>query len=251
MLLSGVRGRDKGRGEFRREQNYIGRYGASLEEATYVPPEPGQVVDLLSNWEHYIHFDEDDRLVQLALVHAQFELIHPFLDGNGRVGRMLIPLFLYEKKLLSSPMFYLSEYLEANRDEYYTRLRALSEANDWEGWVAFFLAAVLEQAKRNTTKASRILDLYNVKKTKVADLTHSQHAIRAVDALFMTPIFRAAQFVKLSGIPTGTARRILKMLAREAVIRELRPGSGSRGAVYIFPKLMAITEGLDEEEVPE
>lgn len=247
ILLSGVRGRDKARGQFRHEQNYIAKPGAPLDHATFVPPAPSLVESLMRNFETYIHYDEDDRLVQLAIVHAQFELIHPFLDGNGRLGRMLLPLFMYEKALLSSPVFYLSEYLESHRDQYYDRLRAISHSRDWEGWISFFLTAIIEQAKVNTDKARRILDLYAAKKTKVADLTHSQYAIRAVDALFMSPIFTGSVFVKRSGIPPATAKRILRVLAEQNVLGELREGAGPFPTYYVFSKLIAITEGRDGE----
>jgi Fic family protein len=247
ILLSGVRGRDKARGEFRREQNYIAKPGFPIEQAIYVPPNPQSVEKHLRNLEAYIHHDEDDRLVQLAVVHAQFELIHPFLDGNGRLGRMLLPLFMYEKGLLSSPMFYLSEYLESHRDQYYDRLGAVSRSKDWEGWIEFFLTAIIEQAKVNTHKARRILDLYGTKKTKVADLTHSQYAIRAVDALFMSPVFTSTLFIKRSGIPAATAKRILRVLTAQRVLDELRPGAGRSPAYYIFSKLIAITERKGDE----
>ena len=116
VLLDSVRGRDKGHGRFRTVQNYIGAPGASIEEAFYVPPEPRLVPEYMDNWEKYYHTEERDPLVQLALVHAQFGIIHPFLDGNGRLGRILTPLFLYEKQILSRPIFYLSAYLETQRN---------------------------------------------------------------------------------------------------------------------------------------
>lgn len=248
ILLGGVRGRDKARGEFRHEQNYIAKQGAAIEQAIYVPPQPQSLMEHLSGLEKYIHHDEDDRLVQLAIIHAQFELIHPFLDGNGRLGRMLLPLFMYEKKLLSSPMFYLSEYLESHRDEYYDRLGAVSRFRDWEGWVEFFLTAIIEQAVVNTQKARRILELYGTKKTKVADLTHSQYAIRAVDTLFASPVFTSSYFIERSGIPPASARRILKTLVKEKVLNALRLGTGSQPGFYIFSRLIAITEGRNGEE---
>jgi Fic family protein len=248
ILLSGVRGRDKARGEFRREQNYIAKPGAPIGQAIYVPPAPLSLEGHLRNLEAYIHHEEEDRLVQLAIVHGQFELIHPFLDGNGRLGRMLLPLFMFEKGLLSSPMFYLSEYLEAHRDEYYHRLGAVSNARDWEGWIEFFLTAIIEQAKVNTRKARRILDLYGTKKTKVAELTRSQYAIKAVDALFASPVFTSSLFIRRSGIPAASARRILRTLVEEKVLNELRSGVGNQPAYYVFGKLIAITEGSSDED---
>lgn len=248
ILLSGVRGRDKARGEFRREQNYIAKPGSSIEQAIYIPPEPMSVDNHLRYLEDYIHYDEDDRLVQLAIIHAQFELIHPFLDGNGRLGRMLLPLFMYEKELLSSPMFYLSEYLELHRNEYYDHLGAVSLTQDWENWIEFFLTAIIEQAKVNTNKARNILDLYANKKIKVAKLTHSQYAIQAVDTLFVNPVFTSSLFINRSNIPSASARRILKTLVAENVLRELRSGIGNQPGYYIFSKLIDITEGRNTEE---
>ena len=140
ILLNSVRGRNMGRGEFRKSQNWIGSPGTPMEKADFVPPDPSHLLEYLDNWEKYYHMDRPDTIVQLAVVHAQFEIIHPFLDGNGRVGRMLIPLFLYEKTILSRPLFYLSAYLEANRDIYVERLRMLGKKPDaWNDWIAFFL----------------------------------------------------------------------------------------------------------------
>lgn len=137
ILLSSVRGQDKTPGEFRKDQNWIGRYGCTMEQASFVPPNPFQLPDFLQAWEQYLDSDDVDFLLQTAVMHAQFELLHPFKDGNGRIGRILIPLFLYQKKALSQPMFYLSEYLESHRDEYYARLKAISAEGDWNGWIAF------------------------------------------------------------------------------------------------------------------
>ena len=115
ILLDSVRGQDKTPGEFRKDQNWIGKYGCTIEQAKFVPPNPLQLQDFLQDWECYLNSDDIDFLLQTAVVHAQFEIIHPFKDGNGRIGRILIPLFLYQKKVLSQPMFYLSEYLESHQ----------------------------------------------------------------------------------------------------------------------------------------
>jgi Fic family protein len=244
-LLDSVRGRSKARGEFRRTQNWIGAPGADVDQARFVPPDPLHLMDHLSNLEKYIHHDEEDRLVQLAIIHAQFEIIHPFLDGNGRVGRILIPLFLYEKEVLSTPMFYMSAYLEGNRNEYYDRLLAITEKGDWEGWIRFFLTAVAEQASLNSRKARGILDLYQQKKEKIAKLTRSQFAIQALDTLFDRPIFSTTEFISQSGIPKPSGMRILKTLQREGVIATLREGRGRRPAILLFAKLINLTEGRD------
>jgi Fic family protein len=242
ILLDSVRGRDKGRGEFRRDQNWIGKPGCKIEEATYVPPEPLRLLEHLSNWEKYIHHDEKDRLVQLAMVHAQFEIIHPFRDGNGRVGRMLIPLFLFEKGLLSSPVFYLSAYLEAHQEVYYDRLQAISESRDWQGWILFFLTAVREQARKNSEKATEILTVYDDMKKEISRITRSQFSIQALDCLFMLPIFKTTDFIESSGIPKPTALRILNALEKEKVILPIRKGKGRRAGILMFPKLLEIAQ---------
>ena len=152
ILLDSVRGQGKSPGEFRKEQNWIGKFGCTIEEATFVPPSPLQLQDHLEAWQAYLDSDDSDFLLQTAVAHAQFELLHPFKDGNGRIGRILIPLFLFQKQVLSQPMFYLSEYLEANRDEYYQRLGAISAEGDWDGWIAFFLQAITAQARENSER---------------------------------------------------------------------------------------------------
>jgi Fic family protein len=138
-LLKGVRGRHKAPGQFRKTQNWIGPRGCRMEEARFVPIVVDELADGMTRWEQYVNSSQDDILVQLAVAHVEFEALHPFLDGNGRLGRMLIPLFLYHKKLLSAPTFYLSEYLEMNREEYIERLLAVSRDDDWTSWCVFFL----------------------------------------------------------------------------------------------------------------
>src|SRR5262249_15889350 len=151
--LSGVRGHDKGRGTFRQLQNYIGRMGRPIEEARFVPIAPGDPLERgMGRWEAYLHEDSPDVLVQLAIVHAEFESLHPFLEGNGRIGRMLIPLFLFSRDVLHEPMFYMSAYLETHKDEYCDRLLAVSQEDLWTDWCVFFLRAIIEQATENERK---------------------------------------------------------------------------------------------------
>lgn len=242
ILLDSVRGQNRGRGEFRTIQNWIGRPGCSIEEATFVPPDPVALINYLSDLEKYIHFEEKDRIIQLAIVHAQFEIIHPFLDGNGRVGRILIPLFLYEKGLLSNPMFYLSAYFEKNRDTYYDKLHSVSAYKDWEGWIAFFMTAVIEQARINSDKARAILGLYNEMKSEITKATRSQFSIQTLDTIFDRPIFRTTDFIQNSGIPKPTALRILNTLQKEKILITLREGSGRRAALLMFGRLLELVE---------
>ena len=240
VLMTGVRGANRAPGEFRRVQNYIGPPGAGLEEATYVPPPPNDVLPLLDRLEKYVHSDERDPIVQAGLIHAQFELIHPFLDGNGRVGRMLIPLFLFSKGLISRPAFYLSGYLEAHREEYYTRLRAISSDGDYQAWVKFFLTAVTEQASDDTRRVRGMLDLYERMKHVVVDRTRSRYAVPALDALFGSPVFSTPRFVAQSRIPGPSASRILSDLEEGEVVRVIRRGRGRRPTVWEFPALLEI-----------
>ena len=242
ILLTGVRGRNKDPGEIRRIQNYIAPPGTPIERATFIPPTPPMIMDALSNWEEYLHSDEKDSLVQLAILKAQFELIHPFLDGNGRIGRMLVPLILYHKVILSSPMFYISSYLERNRDVYYERLRAISSEGDWNGWISFFLKALIEQAEENSRKAKAILALYNSMKQRVPEITHSQHSIQAIDTIFSRPIFNSAYFIKKSEINKMTAQRILREMKESGILIVSRERRGSRSALYEFSELIDITE---------
>jgi Fic family protein len=240
ILLEDVRGQDKARGQFRKVQNWIGALGTPIDKAKYVPPKPENVPECMSNLEKYINLPEIDLLVQLAIVHAQFEIIHPYIDGNGRVGRIFIPLYLYEKKILSSPMFYLSAYLEAHRAEYYDRLNNITKREEWTGWILFFLKALIEQAKVNADKAKAVLNLYQAKKEKISDLTRSQYVIKVVDALFKNPIFTTPRFIAESKIPKESASRIIGNLYRNQVLSLIRKGGGRQPSVYIFNKLIEI-----------
>lgn len=237
ILLQGVRGENKDRGNFRRQQVFIGKPGANIEQATYIPPSAEKIADLMSDLEKYIHTDEKDLLVQLALVHAQFEMIHPFMDGNGRVGRMIMPLFLYFKKAIFYPSFYLSEYLEFHRDEYYKALLDISKNDNWEGWVAFFLQAVIEQSKENIAKAKKIIGLYEQKKQRITELTKSQFNIKILDALFIMPIFKSGDFIRISKIPQASAMRYIRILEKNNVISS---DGKERHKTYFFNKLLKI-----------
>ncbi|HEY3278708.1 MAG TPA: Fic/DOC family N-terminal domain-containing protein [Syntrophorhabdaceae bacterium] len=243
ILLNNVRGHGKSPGQYRRVPNWIGPAGCTMETARYVPISAERLPQAMGDWEKYIHGDAPDKLVQLAILHAEFEALHPFLDGNGRLGRMLIPLFLSQSGLIQSPMFYISAYFETHRDEYYERLLAVSRDEDWTGWSAFFLRAIQEQAEQNREKAHAILALYNTKKSDMVAQTHSQYAIHALDWIFQRPIFRSSDFVRSSSIPKPTASRILAVLKESKMLAELVPGRGRRAAVLAFSELLNIAEG--------
>jgi len=243
VLLEGVRGQHKAPGEYRRIPNWIGPHGCPIEEAKFVPISADKLPAAMSDWEKYIHQDAPDRLVQLAVLHAEFEALHPFLDGNGRLGRMLVPLFMARKGLLEKPMFYISAFFDRNREEYYERLLAVSRDGAWTEWVAFFLKAVTEQAIENQGKATGILALYKANKDRFADLTKSQYAIRALDFVFERPIFRSTDFIQQSRIPRPTALRISKMLRDNGIIVSIRVGKGRREGILAFRELINLAEG--------
>jgi len=246
ILLQSVRGHNKSPGEFRKEQNWIGPAGCTIEEASFVPPSPIRMMDDLEAWERYVNGEDIDTLVQCAVMHAQFELIHPFKDGNGRIGRILIPLFLYHKQKLERPMFYLSAYLERHRDEYYARLRGISQDGDWNDWIAFFLEAVTVQARINARKVKEIMSLYDEMKERVQNITHSQYTIQLIDAIFDRPIFSTSDFIRRTNIHKPTALSLLRQLRDHEIIHIVREGKGRQPAIYAFDELLEIADRRDE-----
>jgi Fic family protein len=244
ILLDSVRGQTMARGKVRTTQNWIGTQGTPIEQAQFVPPDPQRLMEFLDNWEKYYHLQRPDALVQLGIIHAQFEIIHPFLDGNGRLGRMLIPIFLFEKKVLSRPMFYLSAYLETNRDAYVGHLRKLGEVKGaWNEWIQFFLLAVDQQAQANAAKARAIIDLYGRLKEQVIDLTHSRFAVPLLDRLFAQPVFQIS-YLEGKKMPTrAMITGLVTKLKEVGMLKVLREGSGRRGQVFVLTELINVTEG--------
>ena len=241
-LLSGTRGDIKGPGQYRRIPNWIGPPGCTIDEAKYVPISPEGLDDAMSRWERYIHQGKPDLLVQAANLHAEFEALHPFLDGNGRVGRMLIPLFLWQRGCIHRPMFYISAYFEANRYAYYEKLHAVSRDNDWTDWCMFFLKAVQNQADDNLTRTQGILDLHQKMKHRIDAATRSRHAIRTLDWIFQQPVFSSTNFVAGTGIPAPSAHRILVALQEHRILENISKASGSRPAILAFSELLQIIE---------
>ena len=244
VLLDSVRGRDKTPGEFRRTRVWIGAPGTPIEAARFIPPLPARLPGLLANLEKYWRGEELDPLVQLALIHAQFEIIHPFRDGNGRIGRILVPLFLYEKKLLSRPMFYLSQYLDEHRTEYIARLRALKGAQSWNEWTVFFLRTVAVQAEANADKTRRILALYERLKAQTIALTRSQYAVPLLDRLFAQPIFASNDLFRDPKMPTKpVVTQLLRRLTDAGVLKQLREARGRRAQMLALVELVNLCEG--------
>jgi cell filamentation protein, protein adenylyltransferase len=243
-LMADVRGEDKNPGRFRETQNWIGPRGCKIEEATYVPPPPVALVDLLENFIAYVNVRQADidPIVQAALIHAQFEMIHPFDDGNGRIGRILIPLFLTKQKCLVGPSFYISRYLEENRDEYYRSLKQISEHGDWNGWVRFFLEALTTQARTNQNLVRQISQLYDDMKRSVSELLHTDRAIHIVDMLFDRPIFQAPEVHVRLDIQRQRAANYIRALKEAGLVREIRPARGRKAAILSFDELWRITD---------
>ncbi|NJC27751.1 Fic family protein [Neolewinella antarctica] len=240
VLMQGVRGQNAARGEFRRIQNWIGPPGSTQETATHVPPAAPEMLKALYNWEEYLHHQDIDVMVQLAIVHAQFEIIHPFVDGNGRIGRILIPLFLYHKEIIHDPVFYMSDYLESNRSDYYVALKRITQEGDWTNWVRFFLAGIIEQADKTTGQTRNIIDLYGKMKDKVVAETRSQFALPCLDFLFTSPIFTSKSFAEGSGVPTTSVNRMIKTLLISHIIECTIPAAGRAPAKYEFRPLLKI-----------
>ena len=225
-LMVGVRGDRATPGEFRRTQNWIGPPGSTPATAPYVPPPPELMPDLLSDWERFLHERHQlPDLVQCALMHEQFEAIHPFLDGNGRVGRLLITLFLTERGRLFQPLLYLSAYFEAHRQAYYDALQRVRTDGDWAGWLGFFLRGVEETAREAVHQASRLTDLYDAFRLR---LRQKPNALALLDELFVNPyvtVSRAARALKVSD---PTARQAIVLLEGAGLLEEISGRSWRR-----------------------
>ena len=244
LLMDGVRGRDKSPGSFRNERNWIGPPGCSIEEANFVPIPQEHLISGLDAWADYVGNEaEPDPLIQLAITHLEFEALHPFKDGNGRLGRMVIPLFLFARNLLHGPNFYMSGYLEARREEYVERMRAVSRDGAWTEWCEFFLKGLIEQASTNQAKAHAILNLHQRLSKEVAGLLRSQFTGNVVDFIFAYPVFPSALFVNRSGVQQPSAPRFLALLKDGGILTAVRERSGRRPAIYAFLELLNIAEG--------
>lgn len=246
-LMNSTRGQDKSPGKFRTRQNYIGPQGASIEEMTFIPIGPENLGPAIQSWENYLSDNTKDRLVQCAIMHAEFEALHPFLDGNGRVGRLLIPLFMWQVGLVHEPAFFISEWLEARRAEYYDRLLAVSRDDDWTGWCHFFLDAVKEQSMYLWSLVQAIRELREQMKILVEEKTRSRYGFRILEAIFLRPVFNMKYFKKQTQIPSSTAYNLLRTLCDSGILRQVSAGSGRRPSLFIFPKLMEV---LNETQRP-
>jgi Fic family protein len=220
-LLRSGRGAEKSPGEFRRSQNWIGPLGCSLAEATFVPPPVHVMKQAMSDLEEYLHDETLPPLLVAALAHAQFETIHPFLDGNGRTGRLLVSLLLHDRKVLAQPVLYLSTFLKANRGAYFERLMAVREEGDWENWIAFFLSGVKQSADMATATAERVHALREADRRTVSEVGGVANDLKLLDALYTQPIVDAAWVVDRIGVSPTTANKMLDRLSAGGILREV------------------------------
>lgn len=233
ILLDNVRGQTKSPGEFKTEQNYIGNSSG----ITFTPLPPELTQDYMANLENYIHFDEIDFLVQAALIHCQFEMIHPFRDGNGRIGRLLIPLFLYYRDMLPVPTFYMSAFFEKDRNLYLEKLSAVSKNNDYATWIKYFLEGVIQQAEINTMKAKTLLDFYNSYKEICVNEITSKYAIMLLDEIFKHPAFKAKQIQDVIPGSKGTLYNMLDEFVDKGILKK---DDRVRNTTYYCPAILAL-----------
>lgn len=240
ILMKGVRGDHATPGEIRRSQNWIGPPGCSLQDAAYVPPPVEEMKSALSNWENYLHAETDTPpLIQCALMHYQFEAIHPFLDGNGRIGRLLITFFLWERGLLTQPLLYLSAFFDRFRDDYYARLLAVSKNGDWRSWIKFFLRGVIDQSKDALSDARRIIELHEKYKQRLeATKKIPESAYRLIEELFSNPVLSINGMSKKWGIPFNSVKTGVLRLVSLDILRE--ETGRKRNKLYIASELIEL-----------
>jgi len=243
VLMEGVRGEHLTPGEFRRTQNWIGPPGCLLNDATYVPPPVDEMRQALSELEKYLHSNQEEpALTQCALMHYQFEAIHPFLDGNGRIGRLLITFFLFERAYLTQPLLYLSTFFEKNRAEYYSSLLGVSQKGDWRRLIEFFLRGIISQSKDAISDAKKILELhadYKNKLERTKKIPESAH--RLIDGIFLNPVISISGLSKKWKLPFNSVKTGVLRLIEIGILRETE--ERRRNRVFVASDLMKLLSG--------
>lgn len=238
-LMQGVRGDSATPGEFRRSQNWIGPPGSTLRAASYVPPPPSELTACLGAWETFLHDRSLPPLVQAGLAHAQFEAIHPFLDGNGRVGRLLITLFLVEREILPTPLLYLSAFFDATRGDYYDRLKAVTQEGAWGEWLNYFLVGVARQSEDALSRAERIMGLLEEWRSLVSG-GGSPVPAQVLDLLASNPYTTTKGAAERLGVAFTTALRAIEQLQKRGILSQV--SEGKRDRVYCAKPILQILE---------
>lgn len=238
QLLSFGRGAEKSPGQYKTEQNYLA--DKIKQKIEFIPISPEKLIDGMEDLFKYLNESNDAVLIRTALMHLEFEALHPFKDGNGRIGRMLITLYLWSTESISAPHFYISGYMEEHKDEYIDTMRKVSSDGNWEDWCNFFFKAIEEQALKNIQIAESIKQLYEEMKSVFADTLSSKWSVNALDFIFANPIFRNNRFTSASGIPAPTASRFTRLLLDRNIIRMIKDASGRRPALYAFEPLLKL-----------
>ncbi len=241
VLMEGVRGQEKNPGEFRYSQNWIGGQGSTLRNARYIPPNPEDMVDAMSDLEKYMNGEDSlDPLIQAALIHYQFETTHPFLDGNGRVGRLLITLFLMEKKILSAPSLYISYFLKMNRVEYYDRMTQVRKTGDYEQWVLFFLQALSDSAEDAIQTIDRLTEIHNRNVQKFNSMTKRQqtNAINFLIYLEKNPIIDIQKTATALNLSYNTAAKNVASFVDNGIIQQTE--KSGRAKIYSYVDYLAV-----------
>ncbi len=241
FLLSFGRGTDTSPGEYKTEQNYL--VDRNRKHVLFIPISPERLRDGMEMLHAFINDDSWESLTRTALAHVEFEALHPFKDGNGRIGRMLITLMLWKQGVISAPHFYVSGYLEEQRDEYIDRMREVSRSGAWTEWCIFFFQALETQANKNLQVSEDIHRLYEEMKNVFREVLASQWHTTALDFIFSQPIFRNNRFTGTSGIPRPTAARFTRALVERGLLKTLEPASGRRPALYAFEPLLMLVRG--------
>jgi Fic family protein len=244
-LMQGVRGGNLTPGEFRRTQNWIGPAGSTIMTASYVPPPVDEMNQALGDLEKFIHTGMDvPILVRAAMIHYQFEAIHPFLDGNGRVGRLLMALLLAEWNILSQPLLNLSVYFERYRQEYYDHLLAVSQHGNWEAWLRFFLRGVSAQSKDSLTRMEQLGSIRAKYQPLVEAEKNSERMAAVIDFLFGRPIFNAKQLAKSLEMPFKTSRQYIEKLVQAGILREIT--GYARNQIYRADEVFSAIDSLQD-----
>ena len=241
VLMEGVRGQEKNPGEFRYSQNWIGGQGSTLRNARYIPPNPEDMVDAMSDLEKYMNGEDSlDPLIQAALIHYQFETTHPFLDGNGRVGRLLITLFLMEKKILSAPSLYISYFLKMNRVEYYDRMTQVRKTGDYEQWVLFFLQALSDSAEDAIQTIDRLTEIHNRNVQKFNSMTKRQqtNAINFLIYLEKNPIIDIQKTATALNLSYNTAAKNVASFVDNGILQQTE--KSGRAKIYSYVDYLAV-----------